>query len=158
MTTIKSKKKVSESLIENFQIQLFTGLAIDEIICGSKLLQIVEKVAMEVAKKHSDHNCIPKGIDFVRFFNTAKKGDLLYCYASINRVWDSFMEVGIKVIADDFRMLDRKKIMSAYFTFLATNLDNQKIIVPEIIAETSFQKKRFLKAEIRRRSKNRVLC
>jgi acyl-CoA hydrolase len=121
-----------------------------EIFYGSRILQIIDKVALNVAKSHAEMACTLDRIDFVKFFSPAKKGDVLICSASVNRVWQYDMEIGVKVLAEDLRILEQKDILYAYFTFSALDDMGNKSLIPYLILENKIQKKRYLDAGIRR--------
>jgi len=61
------------------------------------------------------------------------------------------MEIGVKVIAEDFRTLEHKDILSAYFTFVAVDDDHKPIEIIPVIPETPDQLMRYDEAEARRR-------
>ena len=114
-------------------------------------MQIVDTLAAIVAKRHTGKVCVTLGIDSVRFVNPARRGDILVCMASVNRTWHTSMEVGVKVIAEDFRTLEHKVILSAYFTFVAVDDDNKPIEIIPVIPETSEQVRRYKEADVRRK-------
>jgi len=116
---------------------------------GGKLMQVVENLAAAVAKRHTGQPCIPMGIDSVRFLNSPNLGDLFVCKAAVNRTWDSSMEIGIKVVAEDFRSLEEKDILSAYFTFVAVDAESKPVEVMPVIPETPDELSRFAAAEKR---------
>ncbi len=117
---------------------------------GGKLMQVVDNLAAIVAKRHTGKVCVTLGIDSVRFLNPAKRGDILVCKASVNRAWHTSMEVGVKVIAEDFRSLEQKDILSAYFTFVALDDELKPIEIIPVIPETHQQVLRYEAAEKRR--------
>ncbi len=144
-------KPISASALEVCNIHLFDeNISPHEVIFGNRILEIVSCYADKVALSHSGIQCHTAGIDFVRFFAQAKRGDVLICKASINRSWQNSMEVGVKVIAEDFRSLEHKHILSAYFTYEAYDIDNKPMPVPFAIWETKDQKRRFADAQKRR--------
>jgi acyl-CoA hydrolase len=114
------------------------------VVVGSKLMQSVDNLASLVAERHAGIPCVVMSIDSVRFFHSARQGDVLICKASVNRAWDTSMEIGVKVIAEDFRTLEQKDVLSAYFTFGASGL------LAAVSPETPDQLARFEKAEERR--------
>ena len=63
------------------------------------------------------------------------------------------MEIGLKVLAEDFRTLERRDIFSAYFTFVALGDDRRPIKIPSVVPETDEQKRRFEEAEKRRQKR-----
>lgn len=150
-------KPVSESAVvdQKFVIRSedITGQG---TIQGGKVLQMADQVASHVAMKHTGMRCVTSGIDAVRFFHSAKKEDLLFCKCSINRTWDSTLELGVKVVAEDFRSLEHKEILSAYFTFTAIDEESNPVRVAPILPETPDEIRRFEEAEMRRKRQSLV--
>lgn len=144
-------KPVSASSIIDQVVEVFPNdLNAHGTLFGGRVMQIVDSLAAIVAKRHSGRVCVTLGIDSVRFLNPARRGDILICMASINRAWNTSMEVGVKVIAEDFRTLEQKDILSAYFTFVAVDDEHKPVEVVPVIPETPEQFKRFDEAEVRR--------
>jgi len=124
-------------------------LRLDGSLLEGRFMQIVTSVAMMVASRHAECVCIAVGIDSLRFRKKVYRGDKLRCHASVNRTWRSTLEVGIKVVADDFRSLDQKEVFSAYFTFAAVDDDCQPVEIVPVVPESQEQIKRFTEAGIR---------
>lgn len=144
-------KPVSASAITDQVVEVFPNdLNPHGTLFGGRLMQLVDNLAAIVAKRHSGHVCVTLGIDSVRFLNPARHGDILVCKASVNKTWHTSMEIGVKVIAEDFRTLDQKDILSAYFTFVAMDDDLRPIEVIPVVPETPEQLERYKQAEQRR--------
>lgn len=144
-------KPVSASAIVDQVVEVFPNdLNPHGTLFGGKLMQLVDNLAAIVAKRHSGKVCVTLGIDSVRFLNPARHGDILVCKASVNKTWRTSMEIGVKVIAEDFRTLDQKDILSAYFTFVAMDDDLKPIEIIPVIPETPEQFARYKAAEKRR--------
>lgn len=120
---------------------------------GGRVMEMADRVSAVVAKRHSGRDCVTLGIDSVRFLAPARHGDILVFKAAVNRVWTTSLEVGIKVFAEDFKTLQRKHIVSAYFTFVAIDEKMQKVPIPPVIPETDDERRRFEQAEQRRRAR-----
>ena len=120
---------------------------------GGRVMEMADRIAAVVAKRHSGRWCVTLGIDSVRFHAPARRGDVLVLKAAVNRVWRSSMEIGIKVFADDFHTFDRRHIVSAYFTFVAVDEQMKPIEIPPVIAETQEEKRRYEKADERRKAR-----
>ncbi len=144
-------KPVSASAIIDQVVEVFPNdLNPHGTLFGGKLMQLVDNLAAIVAKRHSGRVCVTLGIDSVRFLNPARHGDILVCKASVNKTWNTSMEIGVKVIAEDFRSLEQKDILSAYFTFVAMDDELKPVEIIPVVPETSEQIKRFKEAERRR--------
>lgn len=145
-------KLTSESSVDDYKIDLFDEKAkSDELIFGGRILNLVNDVAKAVATSHAEIKCETISIDFIRYFSPIQRDDILICKAQVNHVWDNLIEVGVKVLAEDFRTLEQKQILSAYFIF-KTEI---KVDIPQIIPENEIDKKRFLEADKRKRIRER---
>jgi acyl-CoA hydrolase len=147
----KPAKRVCESEINDQTALVFPNdLNSLGTLFGGRVMEMADSVAAVVAKRHANRICVTLGIDSVRFLASASHGDILVFKAAVNRAWTTSMEIGLKVFADDFRTMQRRHIVSAYFTFVAVD-DNMKAIpVPAVIPETEDQKRRYNQADVRR--------
>ncbi|NGX52539.1 MAG: hypothetical protein KR126chlam5_00842 [Candidatus Anoxychlamydiales bacterium] len=141
-------KPTSETAIDNRKIEIFDEkMSLGEVFFGGRILNLVNDVARKVATDHAEIRCITTCVDCIRYFSPIKAGDILTCKAQVNHVWDDMIEVGVKVIAEDFRSLEQKHILSTYFIFKADESENS---LPFVIPFTLEEKRRFLDAEIRK--------
>jgi acyl-CoA hydrolase len=77
-------------------------------------------------------------------------GDLVILRASVNRVFHTSMEVGVKVWVENYVSDDSQHVSSAYLTFVAIDKEGRRIPVPPVIPETDEQKRRYEDAGQRR--------
>jgi acyl-CoA hydrolase len=159
MITLQKKKKgkpVSASLIENRRVFLsWNQMDPHDLFFGGKVLQSIDQHALEVAMRHAEKKCNLVSIDFIRFFSPVRRDDILVCHASVNHVWNSFLEVGIKVVAEDFRLLEQKEILAAYFLFQAVDENGIPADIASVIPETLEERRRYASAEKRRLLRNK---
>jgi acyl-CoA hydrolase len=144
----KRGKPTSETAVDNQKLIVFDEkVSLDEVIFGGRIINLVNDLARKVAANHVEIRCITVGIDSIRYFSPIKKSDNLICKAQVNHVWDDILEVGVKVEAEDFRTLEHRKVLSAYFIFKA---DPIEVFTFEVIPETLEEKRRYLDAEKRK--------
>lgn len=144
-------KTVSETAIHDQVDVVFPNdLNAYGTLFGGRVLEKADRLCAIVATRHAGKVCVTLAIDTVRFLAPAKHGDILILQASINRVWRTSMEIGIRVTAEDSLTHKKTRIFSAYFTFVALDDQLQPVPIPPVIPVTDEEKRRFEQAEVRR--------
>ena len=144
-------KKASETAIHDQTAVVYPNdLNAYGTLFGGRVLETCDRLAGVVARRHSGRVCVTLGVDSVRFLAPAKHGDTLVYKASVNRVWKTSLEIGLKVFAEDFRTLSRVHIVSSYFTFVALDDHLRPVGICPVIPETEDEKRRYQQAEERR--------
>jgi uncharacterized protein (TIGR00369 family) len=115
-------------------------------IHGGILLSLMDKIAYACASKHAGNYCVTVAVENVEFLEPVEVGEMVNMFASVNYVGQSSMVVGIKVIAEDFRLGTVKHTNTSYFTMVAKDDQGQPTRVPGLILETKEEVKRFLEA------------
>jgi acyl-CoA hydrolase len=151
MTVQLEPKRVSETAIHDYAYKVFPNdLNANGTVFGGLVMATLDRIASVVAERHSGKVCVTASVDALHFLAPAKRGDILIFQASVNRAWRSSMEIGVKVLAEDYRSRARVHIVSAYFTFVAVDEQGRSAEVPAVIPETALEKQRFEQADARR--------
>lgn len=124
-------------------------------VFGGLIMAMMDRYAAVVAQRHSESTCVTVGVDAVHFLAPAVRGDTLIFNVSVNRTWRSSMEIGCRVEAEAIGRSDRRHILSAYLTFVATDAQRRPQAVPPLLPETPAEQRRFAEAELRRASRLR---
>jgi acyl-CoA hydrolase len=144
-------KKVSESAVHDHTHKVFPNdLNSYNAVFGGLVMAILDRTALVVAERHSGKTCVTASVDSMHFLGPAGQGDILLFSAAINRTWRSSMEIGVRVMAENYRTGDKRHILSAYFTFVALDDEKRPVEVPPIIPETSIDERRYQEADRRR--------
>lgn len=152
----RKSKQISDSSIEDHTYRIFPNdLNSNGTIFGGLIMSVLDRIALVVAERHSETTCVTASVDALHFLQPAGREDNLIFKAAINRVWNTSMEVGLKVIAENGKSRESRHIVSAYFTFVALDEHQKPTAVPEIQPITADEKRRFKEAEIRK--KHRIL-
>ena len=113
-------------------------------------MEIADKVAAIVSRRHARLDCVTLYVDSFKFLGPAVKGETLIYKASVNRVWNTSMEIGIKVCAEEPKTGKRRHVVSAYFTFVAIRENGKPTTLPKVIPVTKDEKRRHKQAQQRR--------
>lgn len=148
---LEGKTVSSSSVHDQLAVVFPNDLNANGTLFGGRVLDMADRLCAIVAKRHTGRVCVTLGIDSVRFLAPARHGHLLILQASINRVWHTSLEVGIRVSAEDFMTRKRERIFSAYFTFVALDDAMKPVAIPPVIPETEVEKRRYQEAEERRK-------
>ena len=93
----------------------------------------------------------------VRHEEAVKLGEWLLFKASVNRVWRSSCEVGIKVFAENLFTQELRHVATGYFVMATTKrtTSGARKWMPEVLPETTEEKKRFCEAALRNNRRKR---
>jgi uncharacterized protein (TIGR00369 family) len=119
-------------------------------IHGGILLSLMDKVAYACASKHAGNYCVTVSVENVDFLQPVDVGEMVSMYASVNYVGKTSIVIGIKVIAENFKVGSVKHTNTSYFTMVAKDDHGTPTMVPGLILESKEEVKRFLEAIKRR--------
>jgi len=142
---------MTELVLPNYTNQLGNLL-------GGQLMHWIDICAALSAAKHSQRVCVTASVDRIDFHNPIKLGDAVTLTASINRVFKTSMEVGVKVYAQNFREGTKIHSNTAYLTFVSVDSNGKPVEAIDGIPETEDEKRRYEEALQRRenRLKDRI--
>ena len=104
------------------------------------------------AATHSRSYCVTASVDSVDFLSPVEVGELVTLFGSVNYVGRSSMEVGIKVLSEDFKLGVAKHTNTSYFTMVAVDEATRKSSpVPGLILEDDIEVKRFIWGKFRKK-------
>jgi len=117
---------------------------------GGRLMQFIDLVGALTASRHSHAIPVTVSMDHLDFVAPVRVGDILILKASVNRAFNTSMEVGVKCMVEEPRGNILRHVSSAYLTFVALDVLGNRVPVPQVIPETDHQKRRFEDAGRRR--------
>lgn len=119
-------------------------------LLGGRLMHWIDLAGALAAHRHSRTYVVTASVDHMDFLVPVHVGDLVILRASVNRVFHTSMEVGVKAWVENYISEDSQHVSSAYLTFVAVDKEGHRLPVPPVIPETEEQKRRYEDAGRRR--------
>jgi len=134
-------------------------------LLGGRLMHWIDLAGAMAAHRHSRNYVVTAAIDHLDFWVPVHVGDLVILRSSVNRVFNTSMEVGVKVVVENYIVDTSEHVSSAYLTFVAVDAGGRHLQVPAIVPETPEEQRRYedagrrreiRRAELERRRKNQA--
>jgi acyl-CoA hydrolase len=143
-------KPVRESVSEYAELALPNDANGLGNLLGGKVMHLVDLAAAMAAMRHARMPVVTASVDSMHFLHPVHISELMILRSSVNRVFRSSMEVGVKVETENLMTGARVHTCSAYLTFVALGGDRQATPIPPVIPETEEEKRRYREAGERR--------
>lgn len=133
-------------------------------LLGGRLMHWIDLAGAMAAHRHSRNYVVTASVDHIDFLVPVHIGDLVILRSSVNRVFHTSMEVGVKVFVENYIADTAQHVGSAYLTFVAIDREGNCRKVAPVIPETDEQRRRYddagrrreiRRAELERRRKAR---
>jgi acyl-CoA hydrolase len=147
----KEGKSVRTSQAEMTEVVLPNDANPLGYLLGGRLMHLMDIAAALAAHRHSNSYVVTASVDYVDFRNPIRVGDIVILKSSVNRVFSTSMEVGVKVFSENVLTGERKHTSSAYLTFVAIDENWRPKRVPRVVPATRDERRRFRQAAVRRR-------
>jgi acyl-CoA hydrolase len=120
---------------------------------GGTVMKLCDEAAGIAAIKHCRTRVVTAAIDRMTFLHPVHVGELLTCRASVNAVWKTSMEVGVRVEAENPLDGEPRHTSTAYLTMVALGGDGRPTQVAPLTADSADEQRRMREAEMRRRNR-----
>ena len=118
---------------------------------GGRVMHLIDIAGALAATRHSNSHVVTASVDYMDFRFPIDVGEWIVLKSSVNRVFRTSMEVGVKVFAENVLTGEQKHTSSAYVTFVAIDHNRKPKPVPPLILETVGDQRRYDEAGERRR-------
>ncbi len=119
-------------------------------LLGGRLMHWIDLAGAMAAHRHSRNHVVTASVDHIDFLVPVRVGDLVILRSSVNRVFRTSMEVGVKVYVENYIKDTSQHVSSAHLTFVAIDADGKRLPVAPVIPETEEQRRRYEDAGRRR--------
>jgi acyl-CoA hydrolase len=121
---------------------------------GGAVMRLCDEAAGTAAARHCRRMVVTAAMGRMTFLLPIRIGQLLTFRASVNAVWRTSMEVGVRVEAEDPISGEVRHTNSAYITMVAVDEDGHPVpAVPKLRCEHADELRREREAQVRRRNR-----
>ena len=117
---------------------------------GGTIMKMVDEVAGVAAVRHCGCRVVTAALDRMTFAQPVYVGQLVTVKASVNAVWRTSMEVGVRVESENVRTGEVTHTSTAYLTMVALSDEGEPQAVAGIEAQTEDEQRRQREAQLRR--------
>jgi len=143
-------KAVRESISEYSELALPNDASGLGNVLGGKVMHLVDLAGAMAAMRHARRPVVTLSVDQLLFLHPVRVGELIVLRSSVNRVFRTSMEVGVKVTTEKLMTGERRHTCSAYLTFVALDENQKPTPITPVIPETEEEQRRYRQAGERR--------
>ena len=143
-------KPVRESVSEYFDLALPTDANGLGNLLGGKVMHLVDLAGAMAAMRHARKPVVTAAVDSLRFLHPIHINELVALRSSVNRVFHTSLEVGVRVETEDLITGKKLHTCSAYLTFVALDEKGKPAPIAPVIPETETELRRYRQAGERR--------
>jgi acyl-CoA hydrolase len=119
-------------------------------LLGGRLMHLIDIAGALAAHRHSHSHVVTASIDHIDFRQPVHIGDLLILKSSVNRAFNTSMEIGVKCWVENYIAGTTRHVAPAYLTFVAVDERGKHKVVPPVVPESEEEKRRYEDAGRRR--------
>lgn len=119
-------------------------------LLGGRIMHLVDLAAATAAMRHARRSVVTASVDSMTFLHPVRIGQLVTLKSSVNRVFRTSLEVGVRVTVEDLKTGDIQHTNSCFLTFVALDESGRPVEIPPVVPETETEKRRFNQAGQRR--------
>jgi acyl-CoA hydrolase len=113
-------------------------------------MHLVDLAGAMAGMRHARRPIVTASVDSLHFLHPVRIGQLIMLRSSVNRVFRSSMEIGVRVETENLMTGERLHTCSAYLTFVALDESGRSTAVEPVIPESEIEKRRYREAGERR--------
>jgi len=123
---------------------------------GGALLRLMDQAAYACASRYTSSYVTTTCVDQTNFRDVVRVGELVTLLASVNYTDASSLEVGVKLVAEDFRTQMVRHVTSCFFTLSAVDEYQVPMLIHPLRLASPDELRRYKAAQARRKLRHEV--
>lgn len=119
-------------------------------LLGGRLMHWIDLAGAMAVHRHARSYAVTASVDHIDFLVPVRVGDLVILRSSVNRVFQTSAEVGVKVFVENYIADSAQHVASAYLTFVAVDAKGSRLKMAPVIPESQDEQRRYDDAGRRR--------
>ncbi len=115
-------------------------------VYGGNIMRHMDAVGAIAGLRHARCRLVTAAVEYMAFHSPVKPGELMLFHGSVNAVWHTSMEVGIRTEAEHPFTGKVRHVCTCYLTFVAVDESGRPLPLPPIIPETDEDRRRMADA------------
>lgn len=150
MTYAMQPRAVADSQSEMTELVLPNDANTLGNLLGGRLMHFIDLVGAMAAYRHARTHVVTASMEHIDFIAPVHVGDLVILKASVNRAFQTSMEIGVKAWVENAMAGTRRHVSSAYLTFVAVDENGRRVPVPAVEFHNDEEQRRYEDAGRRR--------
>lgn len=147
---VLQETEIEKTRVEMTQIVLPPDTNNHGTAFGGKIAAWVDICAAVSAQRFCRAAVVTASMDALHFVEPVRLGMIVILRSQVNRVWNSSMEVGVRVDTENPKTGEIRHCCSAYLTFVSIDEEGKPIGLPRLRISTEEEKQRWENAQFRR--------
>jgi len=143
-------KPVSDSLTEITQVVLPNDANPMGFMLGGAVMHLIDIAGAIAALRHARTPMVTAAVDAMKFKSPVHVGDLVTLRSQVNAAWNTSMEVGVRVEAENVVTGEIAHTCTAYLTMVALGEEGRPVPLPVVEPESPDEIRRHRSAQRRR--------
>jgi acyl-CoA hydrolase len=119
-------------------------------ILGGTVMHLIDIAGAIACHRHTRSLLVTAAVDGLQFLHPIKVGDLIILKARVTAVWSTSLEVEVEVFSEETLTGVRRMTSRAFLTFVATDRDGRRTVIPGLVLDTDEDRQRAADADDRR--------
>lgn len=120
------------------------------LVHGGVVMRLCDEAAGIAAIRHCGIRIVTAAVDRMTFVSPIYLAELVTFRSKVNAAWNTSMEVGVRVEAENPRSGEVRHTSTAYLTMVGLDEDGRPTPVPGLVPESQDELRRQREAELRR--------
>ncbi|MBI5463725.1 MAG: acyl-CoA thioesterase [Ignavibacteriales bacterium] len=145
-----ASKTVPQSHVEMTELVLPNDTNPLGNLLGGRLMHWIDIAAATAAARHTHRVCVTASVDELNFLYPIKLGEAVILHASVNRVFNTSLEIGVRVSKQNLLTGETRHTNTAYLTFVALDEAGKPVQTYPVAPRTKDERRRYRDAARRR--------